>query len=164
MTGFKRMATNQFVVFTWELGKPLVKLQYGYNGHQIPEMQDTVQWFTSVRNIKLYSFRLNVNLLLQTHTCSQDGWSPASWAPWCLVLNRWCPRPGCQTKSYSMKVWFCFFLQHQSTYGPRCVDTDPLHLFLIRQAEPIANTPVHLREPTWRERGQQEMVCEHRQC
>lgn len=37
------MATNQFVVFTGEFGKPLVKLQYGYNGHQVPEMQDTVE-------------------------------------------------------------------------------------------------------------------------
>lgn len=38
------MPTNQFVVFTGEFGKPLVKLQNGYNGHQIPEMQDTVEW------------------------------------------------------------------------------------------------------------------------
>lgn len=152
MTGFKKTATNQFVVFTGEFGKPLVKLQHGYNGHQIPEMQDTVQWF---RNIKLSRFRLNVGLLLQTHTCSQDGWSPASWAPWCLGLNRWCPRPGGQIKSYCVKV-LGVFLQHQSTYGPSCVDTDPLHLFFIRQAEPIANTPVHLREPTWRERERED--------
>lgn len=37
------MATNQFVVFTGEFGKPLVKLQYGYDGHQIPETQDIVE-------------------------------------------------------------------------------------------------------------------------
>lgn len=37
------MATNQFVVFTGEFGKPLVKLKYGYNGHQIPETQQTAE-------------------------------------------------------------------------------------------------------------------------
>lgn len=47
------MATNQFVVFTREFGKPLVKLQHGYNGHQIPEMQDREERFTSVINVKL---------------------------------------------------------------------------------------------------------------
>lgn len=46
MTDLKEMATNQFVVFAGQLGKPLVKFQYGYNGHQIPETQDTVEWFT----------------------------------------------------------------------------------------------------------------------
>lgn len=35
------MSTDQFVVFTGEFGKPLVKLQDSDNGHQIPEIRNT---------------------------------------------------------------------------------------------------------------------------
>lgn len=38
------MSTNQFVVFTGEFGEPLVKLQDSNNGHQIPEIQNGVEW------------------------------------------------------------------------------------------------------------------------
>lgn len=63
----------------------------------------------NVISIEFYAFQVNVGLLLQTHTCSQDGWSPAGWAPWCLGLNKWCPRPGGQTKSYHVRAFFFFF-------------------------------------------------------
>lgn len=38
------MSTNQFVVFTGKFSEPLVKLQDSNNGHQIPEMQNAVEW------------------------------------------------------------------------------------------------------------------------
>lgn len=31
-------------------------------------------------------------------------------------------------------------------------DTHPLHLFFVRQPQPVTNTSVHLRKPTWAER------------
>ena len=34
-----KTGTDQFVVLGGEFGEPLVKLQHGYYGHQIPEEQ-----------------------------------------------------------------------------------------------------------------------------
>lgn len=38
---FEKRGTNQFVVLGGELGEPLVELQDSYNGHQIPEEEQT---------------------------------------------------------------------------------------------------------------------------
>lgn len=57
------MSTNQLVIFTGEFGEPLVKLQDSDNGHQIPEMHYTEEWFSLASDININLYKLQGLLL-----------------------------------------------------------------------------------------------------
>lgn len=109
-------------------------------------------------------------IVLQTPTCSPGGWNPAGWVLWCLVSNRWYPHPGketketkdvCHIKSEHIQMRQILYLKQEwvrAWLAFNIVDnTDPLHFLFVRQPQPVTNTSVHLRKPTWAERKNKQI-------